>query len=745
MVLFKYQPLSDQRSIRLVRVVQDGKAAHGFTLQLFESSLKTEFQALSYTWGLPFHEDVLDLQKPNSRMAETFRVGCNDAEVAITENLFYALTQLIGNACGDPISPIWIDAISIDQSNEAEKSSQVSMMSDIYSAAARVVVWLGKDDPPPRFLALHSNMKLEQYLTDVGLGNLGGIPTTKVLESMGMASLQEWQNMWWDYACFYRRHRYFRRVWIIQETALAKSLTVLCGTKTLSWTQLVIIGNLFHVSKIEDVLHTWGSDRMATLSRVQAWKPGCEIRQLHVFRASHFANGGLPAHLHEYKLNFMTSRKSDVQINDSYFRTLGALGDKCHWEYANLLWILSLFRGYQATDKRDIIFAALAFCQPLFRHAGMDPPMTPDYSMSIRDVFIQVTKILIQGLPTLTVLSLVDENQRRLPDLPSWVPDFTAPGGYRALISRGCTRRPSAASSTVEYEPIYNAARTPIWPSPFGCPSLAIFAPSNVLHLRGACVGVVADICPGPDMSDGHMTYFPYLEWAPSVLPKTYPDTGETWDEVLWRTMFGNFYDLDHMYPASAEAGAVWFRTYVLESLAAVVISKLTADGDMGPWMAEFMRLAGLLATLNYSGRMDTFIPNPVDLSDQVTEYMTIAAGSVNQDQVMENDVALIQPDHFAINLGTSRAERECKFMSGMGMSLGYTKLYTTCEGRLGVGPPAMRKGDEVWVIRGARVPFILRRCEAGFTLVGETYLHGVMDGEMVGEGREGLVDVVLC
>lgn len=41
---------------------------------------------------------------------------------------------------------MWIDAICINQEDLGERSSQVSFMTNIYAAAARVVVWLGKDD-----------------------------------------------------------------------------------------------------------------------------------------------------------------------------------------------------------------------------------------------------------------------------------------------------------------------------------------------------------------------------------------------------------------------------------------------------------------------------------------------------------------------------------------------------------------------------------------------------------------------
>lgn len=70
--------------------------------------------------------------------------------------------------------------------------------------------------------------------------------------------------------------------------------------------------------------------------------------------------------------------------------------------------------------------------------------------------------------------------------------------------------------------------------------------------------------------------------------------------------------------------------------------------------------------------------------------------------------------------------------------------VFRTRKGLIGIGPDYMAKGDEVWNIVGGDVPFVLRRkWHAGlfrahgkqghpqFTLVGECYVDGIMDGEL--------------
>jgi hypothetical protein len=61
-------------------------------------------------------------------------------------------------------------------------------------------------------------------------------------------------------------------------------------------------------------------------------------------------------------------------------------------------------------------------------------------------------------------------------------------------------------------------------------------------------------------------------------------------------------------------------------------------------------------------------------------------------------------------------------------------RFCVTAQGRLGVVPCNTRDGDIVAVLYGAQVPFIIRpkksAKEIQYELVGECYIHGLMDGE---------------
>jgi hypothetical protein len=67
--------------------------------------------------------------------------------------------------------------------------------------------------------------------------------------------------------------------------------------------------------------------------------------------------------------------------------------------------------------------------------------------------------------------------------------------------------------------------------------------------------------------------------------------------------------------------------------------------------------------------------------------------------------------------------------------------FFTTCKGYIGLGDMPQRN-DEIWILHGGNVPFMLRpypknsENAGSYALVGDCYVHGIMDGEAM-EGWE--------
>ncbi|KAG6353465.1 hypothetical protein INS49_005646 [Diaporthe citri] len=72
-------------------------------------------------------------------------------------------------------------------------------------------------------------------------------------------------------------------------------------------------------------------------------------------------------------------------------------------------------------------------------------------------------------------------------------------------------------------------------------------------------------------------------------------------------------------------------------------------------------------------------------------------------------------------------------FASGLNALANFTdrRLFKGNEGHIGMAPPPVRAGDEVWAIVGCSVPMLLRRVDKDrFLVVSECYVEGLADGE---------------
>jgi hypothetical protein len=81
---------------------------------------------------------------------------------------------------------------------------------------------------------------------------------------------------------------------------------------------------------------------------------------------------------------------------------------------------------------------------------------------------------------------------------------------------------------------------------------------------------------------------------------------------------------------------------------------------------------------------------------------------------------------------------RSTRFMHSFGVWCYNRRFYRSEQGRFGWAPDQARPGDRLCVLNGLAVPLILRPIESGsFEVVGDAYVHGVMDGEVLDMGLE--------
>jgi hypothetical protein len=181
------------------------------------------FEALSYVWGPQDKLQTATVESTDGTTIGTFQIG---------PSLASAIRHL---RYGSKIRRLWVDAICINQNDDAEKAIQVSRMNVLYSLATRVVAWLGEEEDDSSLAVstlTHLGKQVETTLDGFRLTSPG-------------ADEPEWYNIdvdlpyderTWDAIDALVSRSWFSRVWTAQEILLANRLAVVqCGSASISW------------------------------------------------------------------------------------------------------------------------------------------------------------------------------------------------------------------------------------------------------------------------------------------------------------------------------------------------------------------------------------------------------------------------------------------------------------------------------------------------------------------------------
>ncbi|ORY05492.1 heterokaryon incompatibility protein-domain-containing protein, partial [Clohesyomyces aquaticus] len=142
---YSWRPaLEDAAShIRLLHLPAATSQSNEIRVSLTTFPLKDapKFQALSYCWRSPFPDEHPETPSYHEAESGQWTINCNNYKVNSTRNLYEALQKL---AILCPDSYLWNDVTCINQQDLDEVNVQVAMMGQIYAAASRVIIWLGK-------------------------------------------------------------------------------------------------------------------------------------------------------------------------------------------------------------------------------------------------------------------------------------------------------------------------------------------------------------------------------------------------------------------------------------------------------------------------------------------------------------------------------------------------------------------------------------------------------------------------
>lgn len=322
--------------------------------------------ALSYTWG-------------STKQKVSIEVNGNIFHV--TRSLYEALRKLQSR---DHEVVCWADALSINQVDRNEVSSQIQMMGSIYSFATSVAMWLG---PASRDsdVALELIDKLAKHDAARNDGVVRGLITSTKNHEGFRAIISLFEREYW------------RRLWVVQEVIKAKTITVHCGPATIPWKSFLGASNVFH--RYQDLIN----------GRYSSWQA---------------SNDGQNFVSSEDRISFAQVLLTLGPATFEHIPRLPTRGGKVSPEKSAqlLLNMLCVCRTKFASDARDKVYGLLGL---LPDHVQAD--IIPDYDLSVKDLFCKTADYIITTSRRLDVICAAMHYPVPINSmgLPSWVPDWS--------------------------------------------------------------------------------------------------------------------------------------------------------------------------------------------------------------------------------------------------------------------------------------------------------------------------------
>lgn len=741
---------------------------------------------------------------------------------------------------------VWIDAICINQADLDERSAQVRLMPQVYSNASCVIVWFGQtQDIESRITNTYGSVK------EI-MRQINKTKKLKKLEREWLVSLRAFvvdEIVDWDVPeggnltiadiklilGFFMRS-WFSRAWVIQELSLARRIRMFLDGEEFEWHDILkFLCLLAHVgffrsSSLWKMDAGWRMEDGKGGDGSEAWRLA-EIRLRTANDADEWAVIDPIMHMKNCKTPHV--RRADKLA---------------------LPLMLAATWSFESKDPRDKIYAILSLAAPL-------PPedeIVIDYTSPVEDLYTQVAHIFLRGsgrdsmylrddglagiLEPLEGFSYVQDpyfssGQRgKMPELPTWVPDFSNP-----LATDRIWRRAFRAAKT--FEPRFGPGET-----------------KGMLHTLGFKLDVVeavesewAELEPGdmpPDLEVDVESWF-------SLLGHVRTENGERPVQVLFRTLSMDqlWRDCDEdardRYVASFREFLAWELGRTLEQgsededetgsdsessgtssadedtdsdedslsfsqqgdtlpSSATTDIETAAEPARVPSGVSRSRLSAVLG-VKYNESVQSLsahtrgrksvdrlrswfgkeeAPSPSSQIADTAQPLRDGAPSNGPELWVEGDnkqtpyaapslkpslIDLLErqraldgtmdttgdhqqrrflPSNDEIPSREALAVEWCKFhgpsCEGLDdeasfryqMARIYRKrcLFRTRDGRLGLGPQAVKPGDVVCLVAGSRTPYLLRKLaqegeqvgEERCRFLGEAYVHGVMYGEAV-------------
>jgi hypothetical protein len=396
--------------------------------------------------------------------------------------------------------------------------------------------------------------------------------------------------------------------------------------------------------------------------------------------------------------------------------------------YTFFAYVLDELRIAQAGELHDKIYAAYGFLKKALEPLNITPRFRPDYTKDVETVYQEIAEIHFKTTPEFRTLCFKEPpSMTNLTSLPSWCPDFSV----RSHISLAGTDHYSR----------YNASKVS---RPRAAPSESLYSiHGSTLTLNETFViGRITDILAPPQEVEDED------EMTLSILKLIALHT--TWLELLIALADATGKELEE---GSGNRWDVFIDTLLAGHVSGQMAWKPVPHAHFKAYMAMFLGYFGAyIEYLAFEGDQEDREQAKVCLDlrrvffDDAKVFPDLLPSEVevNELRVLRSKSAPDEQDQERLMEENRKID---SFTEAMERHLLGRNMFVTDGASMGLSSRDVKVGDEVVLVRGARMVFVVRRREdgEGYTLVGEAYVSGAMDGEFVGKAEsEGWRKMVL-
>lgn len=555
------------------------------------------------------------------------------------------------------------------------------MMRNIYQQAMFVTMWLGDEqDDSHLAMSMIEAWGRAYYNTDQDLDS-----KTKVAAALAMLN-EPFEEAGWEAIKLFLQRPYWKRIWIVQEVALAQQALIVCG------------------NAVFESVYFWCA--------ITLWESVIQPEETNLVTADQqmtIINSG-----HRSSLNLMIFNGNQLFRPESDTPFVSKLQQH----------ILGT-RHHLASDPRDKVYGLLGLIDENSEEC------IPDYKKNVIQVYTDVVVSYIHSTNKFASIyfagiGILHEN--RIPGLPSWVPDFSnvTDRSYRihTLVKPGMPQFSSAEDTTA---------------------TVTFSEDFKLLTAVGTIVDEISDIEPiGYDTnSEEHLVR--WLHFSAALCPPFHP-TGMPWRQAFFRTLVGD--NSGYGYGKSDFRNDQLRDAFYLQAVGFLWFFGLE-PGRGGVKLVEAIQ--GCASAKECLQRIDELYPDE-DIAYFVKLFLFCEErllGPILRDgytdilrQTLLNEFCGQPGTKWYLDSFVSKfreiSKRQMKDLTFHHVHVlsAQRRLFVTKDGYMGTAPMGAQQGDRICVLLGCNVPLLIRPEGDDFLIIGDTYIYGMMNGEVMQDVR---------